>query len=82
MYAARVGTSENFLNFLPIDIGLNLRIGKLDMKEISSSNCEYIYTVKNVLVKLLLSWLATVCSVVLTINSQTKSIKSQTKPIK
>jgi hypothetical protein len=33
-------------------------------------------------VKSLLSYLATVCSVVLTVNSQTISIKSQTKPIK
>jgi hypothetical protein len=39
-------------------------------------------TVKNFHVKSLLSYLATVCSVVLGVNSQRKSIKSHTKPIK
>jgi hypothetical protein len=40
------------------------------------------YTVKNFHVKSLLSLLATVCSIVLTVNSQRKSIKSHTKQIK
>jgi hypothetical protein len=44
------------------------------------SKSHYECTVKNFHVKSLLLKLATVCSVVLTVSSQSKSIKSQIKP--
>jgi hypothetical protein len=41
-----------------------------------------VFTVKIFLLRSLLSKLATVCSIILTVNLQKKSIKSHTKPIK
>jgi hypothetical protein len=74
-------TSSNFLNITVVLWKPSINLLKSLKNQQNTIKNLPAHTV-NFHVKPLLSWLATVCSIILTLNSQTKSIKSQTKPIK